>query len=63
MTWIAWRTSKHGFGLWHRQHDEGFTVCGKRPDGVISKRETQPKPSDECRTCYLNDREQPHGMR
>lgn len=52
VSYLAWRMGR-GFGLWHQTRDNRYTLCGRRPDGLLSvwpKREPPPV-EDQCSAC------------
>ncbi len=55
--WVAWRTGRDGFSLWHRSYDpeHHWTCCGRTVDGIVSVRVTAPKVEQECDSCRLKD--------
>jgi len=56
LTWKSWRTGRAGFTLWHRFYDwEHLTVCGRKPDGIVSTRMQAPTVTEECRVCRERD--------
>ncbi len=52
-SYIAWRMSRAGFGLYHLTQDNKFTLCGRKPDGLLSvwRGKKPPAPELQCVVC------------
>lgn len=51
VSFIAWRTTRAGFTRYHLTRDNAYTLCGRKPEGIISSRITTPAVEDQCLTC------------
>ena len=52
VSFVAWRAGKN-YGFYHMTQDNRRTLCGRRPDGLLSvwpKRQPPPV-EDQCATC------------
>lgn len=57
VSFIAWKMGRAGFGFYHMTRDNKWTLCGRRPDGLLS---VWPKPKpppveDQCATCRTRE--------
>lgn len=52
-SYLAWRLGRAFTTTWHQTTDNRFTLCGRRPDGLLSVwRGKKPPPvQDQCRVC------------
>ncbi len=53
ISYLAWRVGRTGFGFYHLTRDNRRTLCGLKPDGLLSvwpKREPPPV-EDQCSSC------------
>ena len=51
ISYIAWKKSRSGFTRWHLTRDAAYSLCGRRPEGIISTRMTKPAVEETCSTC------------
>lgn len=53
VSYVAWRTGRAGFGFFHLTTDNKYTLCGRRPDGLLSvwQQRYDPPVVDQCCVC------------
>ena len=56
-SYLAWRVGRNFTTTWHLTRDNRWTLCGKRPDGLLSVwRDKKPPPvEDQCSSCRKRD--------
>ena len=57
ISYVAWRMGRAGFGFYHLTRDNRWTLCGRRPEGLISiwPKRVPPAVEDQCKTCRQRD--------
>ena len=51
VSFVSWKTGRAGFGLFHMTRDNAYTLCGRKPEGIISSRISTPAVEQTCATC------------
>jgi len=56
-SWIAWRMGRSFTATWHMTTDNRFTLCGRKPDGLLSvwRGKKPPQVEKQCLVCRLRE--------